>query len=79
MEFEEQHAVALEVGDRFLRLNQVMRITGLSRNALQRQELAGIFPPKYRISSRAVAWKESEVKRWMASRELASGTGDPER
>lgn len=54
--------------DRFLRENEVRRITGLSRAQRQRLERAGRFPPRVPLSDRAFGWIESEIRAWVAAR-----------
>jgi prophage regulatory protein len=50
---------------RFLRLNDVLDRTRLSRATLYRKIQDGTFPKQVRIASRCVAWRESEVAEWM--------------
>lgn len=50
---------------KFLRLQQVRELTGLSRSAIY---AAADFPKPVPIGPRAVAWVEAEVQRWMAER-----------
>jgi len=44
---------------KFLRIRQVMQLTGLSRMTIYRLELAGKFPKRRRLSENSVAWLES--------------------
>lgn len=53
-----------------LRRKEVERETGLSRSAIYAQMAEGKFPRPYLIGSRAVAWRESEINEWKASRPL---------
>ncbi|NLC61095.1 MAG: AlpA family transcriptional regulator [Gammaproteobacteria bacterium] len=53
---------------RFLRLPEVVRITGLSKATIYRQVKAGEFPGQRKIGARASAWLSSEVDAWMAAR-----------
>jgi len=46
---------------RFLRLNEVREITGLSRSSIYADPQ---FPKPVKIGSRAVAWVEAEVRDW---------------
>lgn len=52
-------------GEYFLRLEQVMKITGKSRAAIYREMEIQMFPRPVRIGKRAVAWVSSEVRSWM--------------
>lgn len=53
--------------DAFVRLPEVIRRTGLSKATIRRKEMRGEFPRRQRISDNAVAWYESELKRWLQS------------
>ncbi|WP_440995662.1 helix-turn-helix transcriptional regulator [Arhodomonas sp. SL1] len=48
-----------------LRRREVEQITGLSRSSLYALIATGRFPPPYRLSARAVAWRLSEVTEWI--------------
>ena len=54
--------------ERFIREAEVYKLTGLSRTTRWRLEQKGKFPRRRRLSQNAVAWLESEVRTWMASR-----------
>ena len=54
--------------DRFLRLHEVLRLTGLSRSSLYRKVSAGEFPASVNLAERVVAWRYRDVKGWMDSR-----------
>lgn len=51
--------------DRFIRLQDLTELTGLSEATLRRKEKAGRFPARVRLGPNAVAWRESEVAVWM--------------
>lgn len=51
-----------------IRLPAVESLTGLRRSSIYAAMRAGTFPCSVRISSRAVAWRESEVLAWCAER-----------
>ena len=51
--------------DRFLRLNTVLDLTGLSRATLYRKIAAGTFPPQHKLAERCCGWRESEVNIWL--------------
>jgi predicted DNA-binding transcriptional regulator AlpA len=46
---------------KFLRIRQVMQLTGLSRMTIYRLELAGRFPKRRGLSENLVAWLESDI------------------
>ena len=54
--------------DRLLRLEEVLRHTGLSRSELYRKIQIGEFPRPVRVGKRAVRWRESEVEEWITER-----------
>jgi len=56
---------------KFLRIRQVMQLTGLSRMTIYRLELAGNFPKRRRLSQNSVAWLESDIVAWADSRPIA--------
>ncbi len=53
---------------RMLRAREVTARTQLSRSTIWRLERAGRFPARRQLSSGRVAWVESEVDAWLASR-----------
>jgi prophage regulatory protein len=55
----------------FLRLRQVLHITGLSRSTLYRLIAVGSFPRPVRIAPRAVAWRRSDIDVWGEARSVA--------
>ncbi len=54
--------------DRLIRRPEVQRLTGLSRSSLYEMIAAGKFPAPVRIGPRAVAWRESEIHKWIEAR-----------
>ncbi|MBW1963415.1 MAG: AlpA family phage regulatory protein [Deltaproteobacteria bacterium] len=54
---------------RFLNRQEVVEKTGVSPVTLWRWERAGIFPPRRRIGMRRVGWLDTEIQRWMETRE----------
>lgn len=53
---------------RLLRINDVLKICGLSRATLYREIALHDFPAPLRISARSVAWLQDEVMQWVESR-----------
>jgi prophage regulatory protein len=51
--------------DRFLRLDEVLHITGLGRNTVYRRIREGTFPKQIRIGPNSVAWRQSAIIKWM--------------
>jgi prophage regulatory protein len=60
---------------KFLRIRQVMQVTGLSRITIYRLELAGRFPKRRQLSEKSVAWLESDIASWAESRPVARRRG----
>lgn len=58
--------------DRFLRLKEVMRITGLGRNTIYTRMRDGTFPRQVHLGPKSVAWLQSTISEWMSS--VAEGT-----
>jgi len=57
-----------DTGPKFLRREAVEDLTGLSRSTVYQYMAEGRFPRPIKISSRVVAWVESEISAWMAER-----------
>ena len=55
--------------DRFLRADEVIALSGLSRTTLWRLEGTGDFPARRRLSINAVGWLKSEVEAWLEARQ----------
>ncbi|HGS4462521.1 TPA: AlpA family transcriptional regulator [Vibrio metschnikovii] len=54
---------------RFLRLKEVMSLTGLGRSTIYKFMADETdFPKSLPLGGRAVAWVESEIEEWMESR-----------
>lgn len=54
-------------GDRFLRIETVLELTGLSRTTLYRKVRGGTFPRQVLLSDRCTGWRESDVRLWAAN------------
>jgi prophage regulatory protein len=52
--------------DALVRLPEVRRRVGLSRNTIYRKMDAGKFPALVRLAPQSVAWYESDIDRWVA-------------
>ena len=53
--------------DRFLRLPEVMRLTGLSRSVIYAWAKKGRFPKQTALGGKTSIWRLSEVNTWMDS------------
>ena len=54
---------------KLMRLKNVLEATGLTRSTLYRKIANETFPRPVHIGDRAVAWRESDVVRWMDEQE----------
>lgn len=54
--------------NRFLRRKEVEAMTSLKDPQMWREEKAGRFPQRRKLTTRTVGWLESEVMEWMGSR-----------
>lgn len=57
---------------RYIRRNEVEKLTSLSRSTIYRLMDAGDFPRQIRLTQKAVAWAEDEILDWLASRPVAA-------
>jgi len=51
---------------KFLKLHQVMALTGLSRSSIYLAVSEGRFPKQIALGARSVAWASNEIDEWMA-------------
>ena len=57
-----------EPSERLIRVDDVKRLTGISRTQIWRLEKAGRFPRRRRLGPNSVAWVMSEVQAFVRSR-----------
>lgn len=53
--------------DRFMRIDEVIAVTGLARNTIYRRMREGTFPRQVRLGPNSVAWLQSSISKWMTS------------
>ena len=53
---------------KFLKLQAVMALTGLSRSSIYLAINQKSFPPQIPLGARSVVWDEKEILNWMESR-----------
>lgn len=58
--------------EQFLRLNDVVRLTGLERSTIYAHGRIGRFPKPITVNGTVTAWLNSEVQAWMDSQIRAS-------
>jgi len=54
--------------ERFLRREEVTRITGLPQSTIYQKMSEGSFPKNFHISPRLCAWRETEIAKWQRDR-----------
>ena len=59
-----------------LKLNDVKKMTGLSRSSIYAYINKGDFPAQVKLGERSVAWVEQEVIAWIDGRILARGAAN---
>ena len=55
-----------------LRIGAVTRLIGLGRSTIYRLMAESRFPTPVRLSTRAIAWRRSDLERWSAERPPAT-------
>ena len=63
---------ATEPLEPFLRLPDVLKITGLSRSTVYRMVAEHTFPAPVKLHTRAVAWNPRPVRKWVIERPTTS-------
>ncbi|NDE89541.1 MAG: AlpA family transcriptional regulator [Alphaproteobacteria bacterium] len=53
---------------RFIRLKEVIQITGLARSTIYAAIKDGSFPSQIKLTQRAIGWSEEQVFEWVGSR-----------
>ena len=61
-----------EIAVVFLRLQAVIRVTGLSRSTLYRLIANEQFPRPVRLGPRAVAWRCTDIEAWGEARPITT-------
>lgn len=60
------------MAEKYIRRPAVEELTGLGRTTIYKLMNAGEFPRPVKITGKAVAWPESAVVAWLASRPLSA-------
>lgn len=60
--------------DRYIRLPEVIYLTGLSKAQIYALVSQGRFPKQIKLGDRASAWVESQVRSWMVDRAQLSAS-----
>ena len=61
----------MDTDDIFLKLPEVLKLTGLKRQTVFNLRKAGKFPQPFQLSKQSVAWKKSQIKEWIANLQVA--------
>ncbi len=59
----------------FMRVRDVMRVTGLARSTLYKMMAEQCFPAPCRLGARAVGWRRDDIAAWTQSRPTAREAG----
>jgi prophage regulatory protein len=59
--------------EKLARLGAVEERVGLGKSSIYAGVKKGTFPAPVRLSARAVAWRESDIDRWVSERVSARG------
>ncbi|HPQ96920.1 MAG: AlpA family phage regulatory protein [Thiothrix sp.] len=51
--------------DKFLKLREVIEISGISSSEIYRKMHTGTFPSQYKINEKCARWKMSEIQNWI--------------
>ena len=60
---------------RIMRLDEVKKITGLSKASIYRFEKNGDFPKKVNIGKRSIGWFESDVEEFLLALKETNDSG----
>jgi len=55
----------MSLQEKFLRLPQVMEVTGVKKSYIWQSIKDGTFPKQIKISARISVWKESDINNWI--------------
>lgn len=51
--------------DRLIKMPELEDVTSLHRSSIYQKINEGEFPPQVKLGGRGVAWRESDIQRWM--------------
>ena len=69
----ERKPTAVDTAPRvFVRMDAVVRMTGLGRSTIYRLMAENKFPSPVRLAKRAVAWRRIDLEQWSAGRPTVS-------
>ncbi len=71
MQASPSSGAGLSAAPGFLRLVDVLRITGLARSTVYRMMAEDAFPAPCRLGRRAVGWRSDDIAQWSAARPVS--------
>jgi prophage regulatory protein len=54
--------------ERYLKVNEVAAMLGVSRSTVWRWRKVGFLPAPYKIRERMIRWREKDIEEWMEDR-----------
>jgi prophage regulatory protein len=60
------------IEDRYIRLNELAPMLGISKNTIYRLIKENKFPKQIKLTERTVVWRLSVINKWVADKENAS-------
>lgn len=72
-------AIPPPVGPSVLRIAEVSKRIGLARSSIWKMLSEGTFPQPYRLSGRAIGWRNVDVDEWLNTRAISNGPEGPKR
>jgi len=58
----------MQLSDRLLRLPEVLEIVPIKKSTLYDLMRRGLFPKNIKLGSNIVAWKTSDIDKWIANK-----------
>lgn len=70
---DESKRLSINCNPWYLTRKQIMQLTGMSRDTIDRLERRGAFPKRILLSGRKVCWDLAEIEAWHQERKDARG------
>ena len=62
---QSRQKTSYQTNDRLIAIEEVCKLTSLSRATIYRKLNKGVFPKKYPISAKRIAFKFNEIQAWI--------------
>ncbi|HIJ85705.1 MAG: Prophage CP4-57 regulatory [Magnetococcales bacterium] len=72
-QYQQPFHPGVQTTDRLLRKKEVLAVSGLAVSSLYDLIRRGDFPRPRKLGERSVAWRESEIRAWIESRQPVEG------